>query len=473
MEDEHNKMAKLGQIQKIYFIGIGGIGMSALARYFLSLGVRVSGYDRTETPLTKALVKEGIPVHYEADIAGLPKDVDVVVYTPAIPASQEELVYYREQGYEVVKRSDVLQWITESSFNICVGGTHGKTTISTMVAHLLRHSEYGCNAFLGGISANYNTNFWSSEKNIAVIEADEYDRSFLKLVPDVAVITAMDADHLDIYGTAEEVENAFVQFAGRVKPDGCLVSRYGLSRSSELQAATHLTYSYDETAADVYGADVIVKNGAYVFNVIAKDWQLREVILHMGGLHNVENSIAAITVAKRLGIADEKIKAAVAAFKGVRRRFEYVLDGTEGGGSGSGTTGGRVLIDDYAHHPQELKALITGVRSLYGAQKCTVVFQPHLFSRTKDLAKEFAESLDLADEVILLPIYPARELPMEGVTSQLVADQMKAGTKVMSKEEMLAYVAEQKPELLVMAGAGDIDALIQPAKERLQPGAVL
>lgn len=466
-------MAKLGQIQKIYFIGIGGIGMSALARYFLSLGVRVSGYDRTETPLTKALVKEGIPVHYEADIAGLPKDVDVVVYTPAIPASQEELVYYREQGYEVVKRSDVLQWITESSFNICVGGTHGKTTISTMVAHLLRHSEYGCNAFLGGISANYNTNFWSSEKNIAVIEADEYDRSFLKLVPDVAVITAMDADHLDIYGTAEEVENAFVQFAGRVKPDGCLVSRYGLSRSSELQAATHLTYSYDETAADVYGADVIVKNGAYVFNVIAKDWQLREVILHMGGLHNVENSIAAITVAKRLGIADEKIKAAVAAFKGVRRRFEYVLDGTEGGGSGSGTTGGRVLIDDYAHHPQELKALITGVRSLYGAQKCTVVFQPHLFSRTKDLAKEFAESLDLADEVILLPIYPARELPMEGVTSQLVADQMKAGTKVMSKEEMLAYVAEQKPELLVMAGAGDIDALIQPAKERLQPGAVL
>jgi UDP-N-acetylmuramate--alanine ligase len=410
-------------------------------------------------------VKEGIPVHYEADVNGLPKDVDVVVYTPAIPASQEELVYYREQGYEVVKRSDVLQWITESSFNICVGGTHGKTTISTMVAHILRHSDYGCNAFLGGISANYNTNFWSSDKNVAVIEADEYDRSFLKLVPDVAVITAMDADHLDIYGTAEEVENAFVQFAGRVKPGGCLISRYGMSRSSELHAATHLTYSFDETAADVYATDVVVQNGAYVYNVVAKNWQLREVLLHMGGLHNIENSIAAITVAKQLGITDEKIKAAVAAFTGVKRRFEYYLLGKEKGGS--------VLIDDYAHHPQELKALITGVRSLYGEQKCTVVFQPHLFSRTKDLAKEFAESLDLADEVILLPIYPARELPMEGVTSELVANLMKlADTKVMSKEEMLAYVGTQKPGLLVMAGAGDIDALLVPAKERLQQTAV-
>lgn len=459
-------MAKLGQIKKVYFIGIGGIGMSALARYFLSLGVRVSGYDRTETPLTKALVAEGIPVHYQADVNGLPKDIDVVVYTPAIPASQEELVYYREKGYEVVKRSDVLQWITESSFNICVGGTHGKTTISTMVAHLLRHSEYGCNAFLGGISANYGTNFWSSDENVAVIEADEYDRSFLKLVPDVAVITAMDPDHLDIYGTAEEVENAFVQFAGRVKPDGCLISRYGLPRSNDLHAATHITYSFDETEADVYATDLQVENGAYHYNVVAKDWQLENIKLHMGGLHNVENSIAAITVAKRLGIADDKIRAAIAAFKGVKRRFEYYLPGEQ--------QTAPVLIDDYAHHPQELKALITGVRSLYGTQPCTIVFQPHLFSRTKDLAKEFAESLDLADEVILLPIYPARELPVEGVTSELVASQMKkAVVRLLSKEEMLAYVAKVKPGLLVMAGAGDIDALVLPVKEKLQPMAVL
>ncbi|BAV10355.1 UDP-N-acetylmuramate--L-alanine ligase [Filimonas lacunae] len=450
-------MAKLESIQRIYFIGIGGIGMSALARYFVSRGVRVSGYDRTETPLTKALVAEGIPVHYTEDITAIPLDVDVVVYTPAVPAVHAGLVYYREKGFEVVKRSDVLQWITESSFNVCVGGTHGKTTISTMTAHILTHTGYGCNAFLGGISANYNTNFWSSERHVAVVEADEYDRSFLKLVPDVAVITAMDADHLDIYGTAEEVENAFVQFSQRVKPGGCLVSKYGLSRSSELQAAHHFTYSFDQTGADVYAADVKVMDGSYHYNVIANNWQLNNVVLHMGGLHNIENSVAAITVAKYLGIDDEKIKAAVASFKGVKRRFEYLV-----------REEGKIMIDDYAHHPQELKALITGVRSLYGNAACTVVFQPHLFSRTKDLAEEFAASLDLADEVILLPVYPARELPMEGVTSELIARYMKhSNVKLLSKEEMLQYVGQQRPSLLVMSGAGDIDALLEPVKEIL------
>lgn len=454
-------MAKLESIQKIYFIGIGGIGMSALARYFMSRGVRVSGYDRTETPLTKALVQEGIPVHYTEDVTAIPLDVDVVVYTPAIPSSQAELVYYREHGFEVVKRSDVLQWITESSFNVCVGGTHGKTTTSTMVAHILTHSGYGCNAFLGGISANYNTNFWSSERHVAVVEADEYDRSFLKLVPDVAIVTAMDADHLDIYGTAEEVENAFVQFAGRVKPGGCLISRYGLKRSSELSAAVHYTYSLNEAEADVYAADIKVEKGSYRYDVVHKNWQLNNVVLHMGGLHNIENSVAAITVAKQLGIEDEKIKAAVAAFKGVKRRFEYLLQADAAGN-------GPVMIDDYAHHPEELKALITGVRSLFGAAKCTVVFQPHLFSRTNDLAPEFAQSLDLADEVVLLPIYPARELPMEGVTSELIAKYMqRANVKLLSKEEMQQYVKETKPQLLVMSGAGDIDALLEPVKEIL------
>ncbi|RXK81225.1 UDP-N-acetylmuramate--L-alanine ligase [Filimonas effusa] len=458
-------MTKLEQIKKIYFIGIGGIGMSALARYFMFRGARVSGYDRTETPLTKALVVEGIPVHYTADMEALPKDVDVVVYTPAIPASQEELVYYREHGYEVVKRSDVLQWITESSFNICVGGTHGKTTISTMVAHLLRHSEFGCNAFLGGISANYQTNFWSSEKNTAVIEADEYDRSFLKLVPDIAVITAMDPDHLDIYGTPEEVENAFIQFAGKIKPGGCLISKYGLSRGEELKAPSHITYSFDNNNADVYVTSLRVEEGAYIYNIKARGWQLENIKLLMGGLHNVENSIAAITVAKQLGISDDKIKAAVAAFRGVKRRFEYYLPEMH--------QTAPVLIDDYAHHPEELKALITGVRSLYGSQKCTVVFQPHLFSRTKDLAREFAESLDLADEVILLPIYPARELPVEGVTSNLIAGYMqRADKKLLAKEEMLTYLAEHKPGLVVMAGAGDIDALVLPVKQVLMQTAV-
>lgn len=450
-------MSKLNNIKKIYFIGIGGIGMSALARYFRSKNVEVSGYDKTPTPLTRELEASGIAIHYEERVDALPKDVDAVVYTPAIPAQHAELVYYRENNYTVVKRSDVLQWITEGSFNICVGGTHGKTTVTSMIAHLLRHSGYGCNAFLGGIAANYNTNFWSHERNVVVVEADEYDRSFLKLVPDVAVVTAMDPDHLDIYGTPEEVVNAFIQFSQKVKPGGCLVSKYGLERGNELNAAHHYTYSFENTGADVYAANREVKNGSYVFDVVAREWSIKEVTLHMGGLHNIENSIAAITVAKHIGISDEKIRAAVADFRGVRRRFEYALKNDQ-----------HVLIDDYAHHPEELNALISGVRSIFDKEKLVLVFQPHLFSRTKDLADAFAASLDQADEVILLPIYPARELPMEGVTSELLLSKMNnPNKKVLGKEEIKTWVAENKPRLIVMAGAGDIDALVGPVKELL------
>jgi UDP-N-acetylmuramate--alanine ligase len=352
----------------------------------------------------------------------------------------------------------VLQWITESSFNICVGGTHGKTTVTSMTAHLLRHSGYGCNAFLGGIAANYNTNFWSNERNVVVVEADEYDRSFLKLVPDVAVVTAMDPDHLDIYGTPEEVVNAFIQFSQKVKPGGCLVTKYGLERGDELNAAHHYTYSFENTNADVHAANRKVENGSYVFDVINKDWTIKDVVLHMGGLHNIENAIAAITVAKYLGIEDDKIKAAVADFKGVRRRFEYALKNEQ-----------HVLIDDYAHHPEELRALISGVKSIFDKEKLVLVFQPHLFSRTKDLADEFAVSLDMADEVILLPIYPARELPMEGVTSELLLQKMNIAKKqVLSKEAMKEWVAGNQPKLIVMAGAGDIDALVQPVKDLLE-----
>lgn len=441
-----------------YFIGIGGIGMSALARYFLSLGKKVSGYDRTRTPLTIKLEESGIEIHYEENVELIPKDVDVVVYTPAIPANHKELMYYKEHNYKVVKRSDVLQWITESSFNICVGGTHGKTTITTMIGHILRDSGYGCNAFLGGISANYGTNFWSSEKNVCVVEADEYDRSFLKLVPDVAVITAMDPDHLDIYGTPEEVENAFVQFSKRIKKDGCLVKKYGLNRANELNATHHYIYSFVESEADVYASNIKVENGSYTYNVNHKDWTVNDVVLHMGGLHNIENSVAAITVAKYLGIEDEKIKDAVASFKGVKRRFEYVLKNDE-----------HVLIDDYAHHPEELKALISGVRSLFKDETCTVIFQPHLYTRTRDLTDEFVESLDMADEVILLPIYPARELPIEGVSSEMISNKMQLEKKkVLSKEGMLSWVKKNQPKLLVMCGAGDIDALVEPVKKILE-----
>ncbi|MBL7759197.1 MAG: UDP-N-acetylmuramate--L-alanine ligase [Sediminibacterium sp.] len=447
-------MNKLTQIRNIYFIGIGGIGMSALARYFVSKGVRVSGYDRTETPLTAALEKEGIAIHYTENLDLAPKEVDVVVYTPAIPAQHAELVFYRNNGYTVVKRSDILQWITENAFNICVAGTHGKTTVTSMIAHILRDSEYGCNAFLGGIAANYNTNFWSHDRNVVVVEADEYDRSFLKLFPDIAVITSMDPDHLDIYGTAAEVENAFVQFSQKLKPGGCLVTKLGLTRENELQAAHHYTYDHRNPAADVSVSNLEVNNGSYHFSIMGKGWQLDRMVLHMGGLHNIDNILAAVTVAKHIGIEDDKIRAAVESFKGVRRRFEYALK-----------TEQHVLIDDYAHHPEELNALISGVRSIFPGEKLTLVFQPHLFSRTKDQADGFAESLSKADEVLLLPIYPARELPVEGVTSDLLLHKMKLDNKrVIGKNALLEWMEEHQPRLVVMAGAGDIDAIVPKVK---------
>ncbi|MGI8952013.1 MAG: UDP-N-acetylmuramate--L-alanine ligase [Chitinophagaceae bacterium] len=451
-------MNELTNIKNIYFIGIGGIGMSALARYFHSHGSTVSGYDRTQTPLTIRLEQLGIDIHYEENVEIIPKDADLIVYTPAIPANHAELVYYREHNYEVAKRSDVLQIITENSFNICVAGTHGKTTITTMIAHILRDTGFGCNAFLGGISANYNTNFWSSENNVCVVEADEYDRSFLKLSPDMAIITAMDPDHLDIYGTGEEVENAFIQFSKKIKLNGCLISKYGLIRSDELNATTHYTYSFDNKNADAFATNIIVENGSYCFDVIHKEWSLKNIILHMGGLHNIENSVAAITVAKYLQIDNEAIKKAIENFAGVKRRFEYILKNDN-----------HILIDDYAHHPEEIKALLTGVRSLYNHhKKCIVIFQPHLYSRTNDLADEFAKSLDLADEVFLLPIYPARELPMEGVTSEMILNKMKLkNKKILSNTEMLEWVKKEKPNLLIMCGAGDIDALVEPVKEIL------
>ncbi|MBS1599672.1 MAG: UDP-N-acetylmuramate--L-alanine ligase [Bacteroidetes bacterium] len=459
-------MDELKHIKKIYFIGIGGIGMSALARYFKFHGKQVSGYDKTETPLTKQLITEGIPIHYTENIDLAPKDVQWIVYTPAVPADHKELLYYRENNYTILKRSDVLGVITNSSFNICVSGTHGKTTVSTMIAHLLRDSGYGCNAFLGGISVNYNSNFWSSEKNTCVIEADEYDRSFLKLSPDIAVITAMDADHLDIYGTAEAVEDAFIAFSGKVKPGGLLLAKQGLSRTKDLQAPSRMSYSLDDSNADIYTKNIGISGGSYSFDVVSKDWSLEQVHLNMGGLHNIENAVVSIAVARRLGIHDEKIKKAIASFRGVKRRFEYVLAPVA-----VGEKDRPVFIDDYAHHPEELRALISSAKNLFPEKKCTVIFQPHLFTRTRDFADGFAESLDLADEVILLPIYPARELPIAGVTSKIIADKMKkAKVILMNKDEVLKLLKDETKseagrEFLITAGAGDIDTLVQPIKE--------
>jgi UDP-N-acetylmuramate--alanine ligase len=470
-------------VRSVYFIGIGGIGMSALARYFHFKGAEVRGYDRYPSSLTEELEQQGMKIHYEENVDLILKDAELVVYTPAIPKEHKELVYYQQNGYTVVKRSDVLQMVTESSFNICIAGTHGKTTITTMVAHLLRHSGYGCNAFLGGISVNYGTNFWpqdptsapdSSERNVCVIEADEYDRSFLKLSPDIAVITAMDADHLDIYGTAEEMENAFIDFSGKVKPDGLLISKFGLKRTRDLKSGKQLTYSLQNQSADVYADNIRMINGNYEFDVVIKENRIENVKLHMGGMHNVENVVAAVTVASSLEINAEKIKAAVADFKGVKRRFEYVIPPSP---SGKGKEVKLVFIDDYAHHPEELRALINGAKSLFRQRKCTILFQPHLYTRTRDLSDGFAEVLGLADEIILLPIYPARELPIEGVSSEMILNKIKTDYKrVMTKEQLMAWIKDDFSktinkdfgEVLITAGAGDIDAMVGPIKEILE-----
>jgi UDP-N-acetylmuramate--alanine ligase len=457
-------MIDFKKIRKIYFIGIGGIGMSALARYFKFHGKEVSGYDKTETSLTRQLIEEGIAVHYVDDVAMIPKDAGLVVYTPAVPKDHKELLYYQQHHFDLFKRSEVLGEITRSSFNICVAGTHGKTTITTMIAHILRHSGFGCNAFLGGISVNYNSNFWSDSRNLCVIEADEYDRSFLTLSPDIAVITAMDPDHLDIYGTTEALEQAFVDFSKKVKPGGLLLSKYELKKNDALQASNHMTYSLADKRADAFASDVRVQIGSYQFSVIMEGWRLDEVLLQVGGMHNVENVTAAIAVARILGLENEKIKKAVEDFKGVKRRFEYILKPES-----ENPAKGIVFIDDYAHHPEELRALISSAKQLFPERKCTVVFQPHLYSRTRDFAQGFAESLDLADEVILLPIYPARELPIAGVNSEMILKKMDCSHKyLMDKTEIMEWLSKHRPELLITAGAGDIDGLVMPIKEIIE-----
>jgi UDP-N-acetylmuramate--alanine ligase len=459
-------MIEINKISAVYFLGIGGIGMSALARYFNEKGIKVSGYDKTETALTNKLIAEGIQIHFVDDVNLADKNAEIVVYTPAVPANHAELNFYKDNNYNLLKRSDVLGLLTKDTFNVCVAGTHGKTTTSAMVAHILKDSSYGCNAFLGGIAANYDTNYLSSEKNVSVVEADEYDRSFLKLNPDVAIITSMDADHLDIYGTEENMQDAFVEFSSKIKDNGCLIVKYGLKRITDFKVKDICTYSFNDKNANIHVDNLEIKNGAYHFDVVNNFWVVKDVVLNMGGLHNIENAIAAIGVAKYLKIDDDKIKVAVSSFAGVKRRFEYVIK-----------SDGLVMIDDYAHHPEELRALIEGAKNLFPTKKCTVIFQPHLFSRTRDLADGFAEVLSMADETILLPIYPARELPMEGVTSELISSKMeKDKVKILEKEELLQYLQRSKVPpsdgfrevLIITAGAGDIDAMVLSIKNVME-----
>ena len=447
----------LKDIKRVYFLGIGGIGMSALARYFKSLGAEVSGYDKTATALTDQLIAEGIAVTFEDDVAALPKELDMVIYTPAIPKDHKGLNFYKDNNYALKKRSEILGLISADKFSICVAGSHGKTTVSAMIAHILTHSGYGCSAFLGGIATNYNSNYIRHDNDVVVIEADEYDRSFHRLAPDMGVITAIDTDHLDIYGSKEKIEEAFVEFAEKIAEDGFLVIKQGTGIEARLPTLDKAFYSLMDTEADVYCSKYWVVDGGYVFTIKYYDKEYIGFRLNIGGFHNIENAIAAFSIAKELKISNENIKAALASFTGIKRRFEMVVN-----------TENVVYIDDYAHHPEEIRVLLESIREFYPHKKITAIFQPHLFSRTKDLAAGFAEQLSIADDVILLDIYPARELPMEGVTSDLIFSQLTSKGKMnIKKEELLDALKGKKLEVVVTIGAGDIDKLVQPIKEIL------
>jgi UDP-N-acetylmuramate--alanine ligase len=446
-------------IREVFFIGIGGIGMSALARYFRERGASVSGYDKTPSALTSRLQAEGIDVSYTADTETIPRHPGLVVYTPAVPADHPALLYYREHGFPVLKRSEVLGLISAGMFCITVGGTHGKTTTSALIAHILRESGYGCNAFLGGIALNYGTNYWSDARSVAVIEADEYDRSFLKLEPDIAVLTAMDPDHLDIYGTEEAMREAYVSYTRQLKPGGILVCKSGLPTAG-MGGDRKMTYSLGDEAADSHATGISEEKGAYRFGVETEGQLLDGLVLHAGGLHNVENAVAAVTVARQLHIPQDKIRSALASFAGIRRRFEYVLK-----------TEQAVYIDDYAHHPEELRALLQGIRSLYPEVPPTVIFQPHLYSRTRDMAEAFARVLEGAGEVILLPVYPAREQPLPGVDSSLIASRIKnAPVHLFNREQALEWLADRQPSLIVTAGAGDIELMRDDIRRAAEQG---
>ena len=444
------------QYSSLYFIGAGGIGMSALVRYFLAKGYRVAGYDRTSSPLTEALQSEGLEIVYDESVDLIPDycrdpKTTLVVYTPAIPATHAGLVYFREHGFKVVKRAELLGLITQSSKGLCFSGTHGKTTTSSMAAHIFHESPIGCNAFLGGILRNYNSNLILSDHSpFTVIEADEFDRSFHWLHPYMAVVTATDPDHLDIYGTEEAYLESFAHFTSLIQPGGCLVIKKGIKLEPRVQEGVKVdTYSARD-GGDFHADNIRVGNGTILFDFVAPDGVVTDVELGVPVDINIENAVAAMAIARLNGVADDDMRRAMASFKGAKRRFEFWVKRDD-----------RVMIDDYAHHPDELKASIRSVRALYPGRKLTVIFQPHLYSRTRDFAPQFAEALSMADQVILLDIYPARELPIPGVTSQLIFDRITCRDKELClREKLLERIKECNFDILLTMGAGDIDRLL-------------
>ena len=445
--------------KNIYFIGIGGIGMSAIARYYNFKGLDVSGYDRTESELTRQLVKEGIRVHYTDSPELIPQSLQdtLVVYTPAIPEDLQELVTVRQKGYKVIKRSRMLGEITEGQICLAVAGTHGKTTTSTFAAHILTQSGEGCSAFLGGISKNYGTNLLMSKNDVVVAEADEFDRSFLQLHPRIAVITAMDADHLDIYGDLEHVQEAFRTFASQV--DGAVIKKIGLPLEQEDTPAKLYTYSLDCQQADFYASDIrLQEDGHYIFDINYPDGVIKDVRLGTLGWVNVENCVAAAALCLLHGTDPQSIRDAAESFLGARRRLDVHLNRP-----------GLTYIDDYAHHPQELATAISSLKQIFPSRTITGVFQPHLYTRTRDLAQGFAMALSLLDELVLLDIYPAREEPIPGVTSEIIFKDVTSKNKIMlHKEELLDWLAGKELDVLATFGAGDIDRLVQPITEMLE-----
>lgn len=445
----------INKLHKVYFLGIGGIGMSAIARYLNNYGVKIFGYDKTPSQLTYELISEGMCIHFEENINLIPENIDLVIYTPAIPKDHSEYIYFIENNYKILKRSEFLGKLTENTFNIAISGTHGKTTITCMISHILKSADVKINAFIGGISKNYNTNLiLSDESNITVVEADEYDRSFLTLNPDIEVITAIDADHLDIYGSLEYLKESFELFAKRRKPNGKLIYKHNIILSEHIK---NQSISYSLKSDSNYHTDNIrIENGYYIYDIVGKT-TIKNVKLGLPGLHNVENSVVAAAIALEMGISEESIKKALDSFKGVKRRFDYIVK-----------TDKILYIDDYAHHPEEIKATILSVKELFPGKKITGVFQPHLYTRTRDLADDFANSLDLLDNTILLDIYPARELPIENVNSQMLLDKMNSkNKKLCKKENILDEIEIIKPEILITLGAGDIDQLVDEIENYL------
>jgi len=439
-------------IKAVYFVGAGGIGMSAIARYFIKRGMVVAGYDLTPSVLTQQLEHEGMLIHYEENLEAIPyackkPESCLVIYTPAIPSTHRELQWFREQGFEIQKRAQVLGTLTATHKGLCVAGTHGKTTTSTMCAHIMHQSQYDCNAFLGGISKNYGTNYILSDSDYVVIEADEFDRSFHWLRPWMTVITATDPDHLDIYGTKEAYLDSFRHYTTLIQPGGALIIHRGLEMQEQLQEGVR-RYDYSLTEGDFHAENIRIENGTITFDFVSPIETVRQVELGHPVPINVENAVAAMAMAQLNGCTADELRIGMKTYSGVERRFDFKIK-----------TDAQVLLSDYAHHPKEIYQSLSSLRQLYSGRRITAIFQPHLYTRTRDFYPEFAEALSQADEVVLTEIYPAREQPIKGVTSQLIYDKLAPGVKkeMIRKDEVLDYVKQHTFDVLVILGAGDLD----------------